>query len=377
VAKRPKRPENHPAVARLLEQAAANGAQETRNMHIVPNFYLKHWAEDGKVRVTDLATRRSRVRSTKKAAVERDFYRLADPALDPAEVPPQLAETLYGRVEDMAAPLLRRILDVRPTGVDVKSILDEEDRGWLLWFLAFQTTRGHSFRRQIQSMNQKWLLLQIEHLADEGALRSDMEDELGRPPTDEEVVLRQEVLDQFRSGDLVPMSGNPELTGLSQQNAEHLLDPLFNRHWVLIETPAVLITCDEPVVRIAGPPARRSLRSGVGAAAVVVFPLAPDAALCMFDYDRFPVPPTERLDHVEVSELNREIAAFADRVVFERPAKKVGERTQVPPPAPAVVWDPEVELVGEKPGRAIHSWVATRWASTSTPPPWPVESWWQ
>jgi hypothetical protein len=43
----------------------------------VPAFYLRHWADDGKLRVTDIDRRHSYVTTSEKAARETDFHSLA------------------------------------------------------------------------------------------------------------------------------------------------------------------------------------------------------------------------------------------------------------------------------------------------------------
>jgi hypothetical protein len=82
-------------VAQLFEQArkieAAHGG---RKQHLVPASYLRRWAEDGRVRVTEVETRHSYVAKPEKVGLETDFYRLEADGIDPDEVPPLAMEVL-------------------------------------------------------------------------------------------------------------------------------------------------------------------------------------------------------------------------------------------------------------------------------------------
>lgn len=65
----------------------------------MPEFYLKHWADGGKLRVTNVDESRSWVTTPNKAAFETDYYRVDSADIDPQEVPPLLFETALSKIE--------------------------------------------------------------------------------------------------------------------------------------------------------------------------------------------------------------------------------------------------------------------------------------
>jgi hypothetical protein len=126
-------------MARASAMTAAG--QEPRRHHTVPRFYLRRWATDDMVAVTDLSPKRhSYTASTGKASIVKDFYRLDETG--DAGVSPVMWEVWLSGIEARAAPVLDE-LERR----DVEG-LDLDQRLALTTFLAsFHTrTRGHSDR---------------------------------------------------------------------------------------------------------------------------------------------------------------------------------------------------------------------------------------
>jgi hypothetical protein len=81
---------------RHLQRALDAESDSTpRKHHFVPEFYLKGWAEDKKIRVTHVDEDRTCVTSTGKAARKTDFYRMEAKDLDPTEVPPLTMARLW------------------------------------------------------------------------------------------------------------------------------------------------------------------------------------------------------------------------------------------------------------------------------------------
>ena len=129
-------------VTRIFEKARkSQSGTPPRKQHVVPAFYLRHWADDGKLRVTDIDRRHSYVTTSEKAARETDFYSLADEQLDEADVPPLLMETILSEVEGAAADVTERLI---ADGIDA---LTDDHRLHFATFLAFQSGRGPSGNR--------------------------------------------------------------------------------------------------------------------------------------------------------------------------------------------------------------------------------------
>src|ERR1700728_1073311 len=96
------------ALRELLEEARRSGESQSapRRHHLVPAFYLNHWAVGGKIRVTHLDEPRSWKSSPKNAALETDFYRVESADLDPRDVPPLLFETALSKLEQWGADFI-------------------------------------------------------------------------------------------------------------------------------------------------------------------------------------------------------------------------------------------------------------------------------
>lgn len=79
-----------------------------------------------------------------------------------------------------------------------------------------------------------------------------------------------------------------------------------------------------------------SRATGYGTAPVVLFPLSPSRLLVMLRPD---LPPESRhdLDHIEVTEVNRELLANTTRCAFDRPSRQLVTQMPVPGPAPSLV----------------------------------------
>jgi len=119
----------------FLERARRNEVSAPRKHHLVPASYLDRWAEDGRVRVTQVEDGTSYETSPGKAARITDFYRLEAEGLDPEQLPPLLFETLLSEVEAWAKTIIDQLV-TQPRTLDPDLVAKSA------WFLAFQFTRG-------------------------------------------------------------------------------------------------------------------------------------------------------------------------------------------------------------------------------------------
>lgn len=143
-------------------------------------------------------------------------------------------------------------------------------------------------------------------------------------------------------------------------------------------TATPVITCDEPVVLVAGPPFDRSHPAGAGTRAVVLYPLNPHCVLVMLR------PPLRhrgpyRLDAEETASVNLEIAAAATRTVFERPDDRIAvtfrlpKRPEIPELTDAASGPlSRAEAIALIQGRAGRR---SRWVVGDDEPGWPVLRW--
>ena len=123
------------ALRDLLEEARQSGdsLSAQRRHHIVPAFYLKHWADNGKLLVTNVDEGRSWPATPRRAATESDYYRIESPDLDPDEIPPLLFEVTLSRVERWGADFIDAAI------ADHDTLLRcEEQRVLFSVYMAFQ-----------------------------------------------------------------------------------------------------------------------------------------------------------------------------------------------------------------------------------------------
>lgn len=375
VPKRKKDPAEHPAVVRLLERARrlAESGSAPRKHHLVPRSYLKRWAEDGLIRVTDVRQCFDYTTSPANAARETDFYSLASDDLDPERTPPLLFEVLLSEIEGWGVE-----------GIDHLLRMPQQPDPHLLakftWFLGMTMTRGNSTRRRLRKMSEEVMRLEYGSITRSGV--TSMMRGAGLDTTEAAVEDACALVDEIREGTVVLSPQDAALIGLAAEVSYRMGEELLRRKWMLFKTPQVLVTCDEPVVVVGGPGHRRSERAGLDSAGAVVFPLTPGMGLVMFHPERaarLGLPdaqlPVAQLDHAEVFELNREIAMSCHRWVFERPGKRVGARLQIPAdPGTAVLEErPDLQAIDQPDGEVIRVYDQTRWRSAA---PWPVASWW-
>lgn len=106
-------------------------------------------------------------------------------------------------------------------------------------------------------------------------------------------------------------------------------DALYQREWAVYRTASPLVTCDDPVVFLAGPPLPRSISVGAMGSAVVLYPVGPHCLLVMLRPGlRHRGPCT--LDAAETLSINTEIVAAATKTAFERPGDDLAVNIEVP-----------------------------------------------
>ncbi|WP_404948551.1 DUF4238 domain-containing protein [Streptomyces sp. ARC14] len=367
MTKRKKRREPREFLA-LLESARRDevGGSAPRKHHLVPASYLRRWAEDGKIRVTHVDKGKSHFSPPEKAARETDYYRLESPEIDTDAVPPLLFEKMLGKIEEFSAGIVEVLTKQGPDA------LSPPQRAQFSFFLALQITRGHSFRVANRLMVRDYFQLKYEGVTPDGVRQMLME--AGMPSTAENVRTAYAQIQEIVTGDVFFEPQDPSIVAQSGSVAAEMGGHIFARNWYTFRTKPILVTCDEPVIMIGGPPNSRRERAGVATAGVIIFPLGPSALLAMFLPHARPRGPLE-LDGIETAEINREIVTSSSRWAFERPSRKVTQNMPVPPPVPPFMREGPYPVQGDENRLVFRTFHPTRWANT-VPPPWPVKRWW-
>lgn len=363
---------------KLLDRARRNEASAPRKHHVVPASYLARWAEDDRIRVTDVSVPTTYVTAPSKAARVTDFYRLEAEELAPEEVPPLLFETILSDMERWGKAAIDDLLDE-------PHFQDPELAARFAYFLGFQFTRGAAQRRELRFMANEMFKLQYGDLSDEGI--RDLLTRQGEEPDAEAVAGIRGFLNQLMDGVVTVGPQDAALIGLAGESAVEVGRHFLERQWILCRTPKVLLTCDEPIVPVGGPGLPRGERAGVATAGVMLFPLSPDRLLVMMRRDLAKAHglrgfeegliAKDDLDHVETVEVCREVAMNADRWVIERPRGRMAAAFKIPPlTQPAAIDEVGPIKEGDREGRLLRSYRLSRWANRLAPSPWPVERWW-
>jgi hypothetical protein len=363
-------------VAAIFESARRNEKSAPRKHHLVPASYLRRWAIDDRIRVTETDSHHTYTTSPEKAARETDFYSLASEELDNHNIPPLLFETLLSKIEGAAMTCIDLLLEGGPRA------LSEMDALAFASFLAFQITRGRAFRARIMQMANAGLLLMWEHITDAGIAQK-LREQRNEEPSEEDVVAIRSFLEEWRAGKWRAGSQQAALVGYAAMMAEPMTMYFLGRPWRIYESMMPLITCDEPVVPIQRPLGNPREEPGIAMAGTIVVPLDAYHLLAMFH-------PGLRLDEIalypellptEADELNLFIAAHSDRWMFERP-NRTRTATLFVPPLPddrvaisqiAQRTDPTSGSIEEL--HRLHS--PTRWSRAWRVPKPPVERWWR
>lgn len=329
--------------------------ERAKKHHYVPAFYLTKWAVDGCVQPTQVDSRTAySPQPPKDVAHKANFYSLPV-ANDTMAIPLKWVEKHLARIEDVCA---RRYLELENLGAGI--VTDNSLKSDLAVFLGFQLARTVSQRER--------------HLV---VIKS--------PDTTKRPLLKQlypnmtgEAIDAaMRTQRADPKHEAIELMLADVRNV--LAGSLWRREWAVYATIDPIVTCDDPVVMIAGPPMPRSVSIGATFSAVVLHPLDPHHIMVMLrpglrHHGSF------LLDHVETRSINVEIVAAATRTTFERPGDRIAVDIDVPPRQPGVETDSEATLLDTEAAIAImlkNGSPRSRWTEPGTGPSWPIPRWYQ
>lgn len=214
-----------PEARRLIEQAKRReGSSEPRKHHLVPSSYLGRWAESGKLRVTETASRYSYLSSPASAARETDFYRLQSPELDPASVPPLSFEVLLAESEGEAVSAIDQLVGGHRRQDDPKGMF------MLAWFMALQMTRGRSFRARLQEQLRVMTIIQAPETEEQA--RRLLQDSEGAV-SEESVASLLTSVELLKSGDLIVEHKQASMIQLAAEAAQRLLPQLLFRDWLV------------------------------------------------------------------------------------------------------------------------------------------------
>lgn len=346
----------HPWLAdEFVAESMRLGEEERgKEHHYVPQMYLKRWSVHGCVQPVHVDRRQPLVpQPPKDVAKKTNLYTL--PAPDGTlDRPLRWIEKHLSRIEGECA---HRLDEVERWGSGV--ISNDGLRRDLSVFLALQVTRTLA--------NRERHLLLIK-----GPVRAKRE-------------FYRKMMPGLSDADFQAMLDNtypdPKMEAIRLMFADVRnggAKSLYQREWAVYRTATPIVTCDDPVVLVAGPPYDRGEVAGLTVSAAVLYPLNPNQVLVMLrpglrHSGRY------RLDQEETRSVNLEIVSAAASMVFERPGDDIAAHLGVPVRALRAELDDE-QVAQLDDGTALRLLLESasprsRWAGVAHAPGWPVPRW--
>lgn len=279
-------------------------AVQRREHHIVPQFYLRRFADDQqRTWAIDIATNTGSLIPVKRATTTSGFYLFDTKTGDEHEG----WEALLGVIESGAARSIRRIVEQQQWPLPRQSRVN-----WATW-VAAQYLRTPKMRSYLDSSLDAW-----RESVDEGgpeairksASRPDLTDDEAAAlwKRADETILRHQIQP---NGAYMRAFGNL-LRGAAQN--------LFERRWRLVRfAQPSLMTADEVVVPIGQEGEAFPL---ITAADLVLVPLSRDVAVMACEHDPKGQRPDDAVmqDEHQAGMLNRMVIDNAHATVFRHPA---------------------------------------------------------
>lgn len=339
----------------IAESRRQGESNPTRKQHYVPQLHLNRWAIGGLVQPV-VVDRRSPLepQPPKQVAKKTNFYSL--PAPDSTmEAPLRWIETHLFRIENDCEHRLRQ-LERHGTG----TVSDDALKRDLSVFLGLQVTRTPSNRQR-------------HHLLIEGPVRAKREFYRRFAPALTDTQFQQM---------LAHTHPDPKVEALNMMFSDVKLataGALHRRQWAVFRTAGPIVTCDDPVTLVTGPPYDRGAMHGVGSSAVVLYPLNPQQLLVMFHPD-LPYRGDYHLDEQETRSINHEIMAASTTMVFERPGDNITAHLKVPARKRPELDDEQVQQLDDTAALQLMLRAASprsRWDGVWEAPGWPVPRWYR
>lgn len=301
--------------------------------HLVPRFYLERWAVPGRaLKAIRRSTGEVLVRRAKTVAFETDAYAIESPI----EGKSYVVEEALSALESEAAIALRNMLSSWPPS-------QKDKESWSL-LMAFQLTRGAAFRDNQNTIAEYMLKTQMALDSREPAVMHQRLEAAGLEPTDENLELLREMMDE---PDSYRMALRPAyLLKHAFEIAFEALRYLVLREWSLVHIDLPLfVTCDHPLSLHSRSQNLGPFGSvGLMTADEIWMPLDPRVVLVMTHPDTEPRVGTVPIE--EVPGLNARIALECDEWVVAHPDNPhVGELAAMLKGRPS----PRMEIGGPTP----------------------------
>jgi|GEM_PF-5219922 len=308
----------------LFKESRSN--VRTRKHHLVPASYLRRWARDGQLNVTDLSeSKKTYASAAETAARVTDFYAIRSEQIDEDEPPPMLMETMLAKIEGSVVAPIDKLIEVGPAGLSM------EDTHAICRFVGFQIQRGRHGRELLTELSSQAARLFRTSKSD-GSIKK-MLRKRGQPTGEKEIAEVREALNALNDGTIDVRAPKAMLIWLSADAGENAWKFLASRRWMVCHSGTEIVTCDEPVAFVSASLRQDGALRGIGLSSAIVFPLDPHHLLVMFHPDM----PFDELGMMsellpsETEEINSVLAWNASRWIFERAESHRVQNLWVPP----------------------------------------------
>lgn len=264
----------------------AEKKSQPKRHHVLPQFYLRAWAdEDGCVAMLGRDGREVRT-GTKALAVEKDFYTVTGPDGEKDSSVEQALANRDAKGAAVHAAFLRG--EFPPT--------DQQRIDFGLW-LGLQWLRGRSSRETGREMFDKFQKLLIQLGLEDRPARASSDDDPAGPESQQDIdglgpgievpdltALPEELKEILRDPDQYSFEPPRALQLLQMlKSVPRAAEPFIEAEWHLFRfDDPVLLTCDEPITLAREPtPQNRFLGLGPANADYLSIPLSPMVALGM------------------------------------------------------------------------------------------------
>lgn len=287
-----------------------------RKHHILPEFYLKRFSEDGKVWVYDRERDDLSNLRPETVGIRKDFYRLKQGGRDEENLP----EAFLGKVESKAAPVIAKI--------DRGGQITRGDRRRVVDFVALLKSRVPSFARWLSDFSDDYWVRHLRMLfPTEEALRLSLA-EKGDPAPEDPAEVRK-LFRGIQNGDyMLKTPKDYRIGSMFRLALDVMAEPLFSMSWEVLRasSEAAFITTDNPFVVVPPKGVEPVYPYLVGVAVEGAKKLVPlTRSVCLRIGDAGDGTAYVGCPTREVQEINEVLAANYDRFLFGPEERLVGE----------------------------------------------------
>jgi hypothetical protein len=274
--------------------------------HVLSEFYLKGFSQDGKIWVYDRERDDLSELFPETVGIRKNFYRPENVKVGNEHQP----EVLLSKLEDRAAPVIDK--------VDRGGRITRRDRYDIVNFVALLRSRVPSFERWLSDFHDDlWVRHLKERFPTKESLRCWLREQ-GDAAADDAVKVR-ELFEGIQNGDYMLKTPKDARIAAMFRLALVMAEPLSGMRWKVLRAPegASFVTSDDPFVVVPPKGVKPEYPYVVGIAVEGTTKLVPlTRRVCLRVEDAGVGTTYEELSERQVAKVNEVLAANYDRFLF-------------------------------------------------------------